>query len=101
MEQSVTNAELILNQAENQFEIHIQNHVAFVEFIRKDKKIWLTHTEVPKAIEGQGIGSALVNKVLHHIKKNHLILVPSCSFVAAYINKNPEWSSILSEGYQM
>lgn len=95
------NAELILNEAENQFEIAIDNQTAFIEFIRKGKKIFLTHTEVPKSLEGQGIGTALVNKTLHYIKANHLVLVPSCSFVAHYVNKHDEWQSILSEGYQM
>lgn len=99
--QAASNAKLIVNEPENQFEIHIDGYIAFIEFQQKDKKIWLTHTEVPKPIEGQGIGSELVNKVLHDIKSKHLTLVPSCSFVAAYVNKHEEWSSILSEGYQM
>ena len=99
--QQAIDAELTVNEIQNQFEIHIDDHVAFIEFIQKGKKIWLTHTEVPKSIEGDGVGSTLVNKVLHYIKKNHLILVPSCSFVAAFVNRHPEWSSILSEGYQM
>jgi len=99
--QNIQNAELVLNEAENQFEIHIEDQTAFVEFVRKGKKIYLTHTEVPKALEGRGIASALIDKTLHYIKANQLILIPSCSFVAAYVNKNSEWYSILSEGYQM
>ena len=99
--QNFQNAELVFDEAEGQFEIHIEGQIAFVEFIRKGKKIYLTHTETPKALEGKGVASALINKALHYIKANHLTLVPSCSFVAAYVNKHSEWASILSEGYQM
>jgi predicted GNAT family acetyltransferase len=101
MHEKVQNAELIVNDPECQFEIHLDDHLAFIEFVRKGKKIWLTHTEVPKSLEGQGIGSALVEKVLQHLKKEKLVLIPSCSFVAAYVNEHSEWQEILSEGYQM
>lgn len=89
------------NEPQNQFELHIDGHIAFAEYACEGNKIYLTHTEVPKAIEGQGYGSELVKKALQYIKKNHLTLIPLCSFVAHYVNNHPEWQSILSEGYQM
>ena len=95
------NVTLQRNDVENQFEIHYESNVAFIEYIIKEEKIYLTHTEVPKALEGQGIGSKLVKMVLQYIKDHNMVLVPQCSFVAAYVNKHPEWHSILSEGYQM
>jgi len=101
MKNHIESAPLIFNEAEKQFEINTDSHVAFIEYTMKGNKIFLTHTEVPKALEGQGVGSALVKKTLQHIKDHNMILVPSCSFVANYIDKHPEWQSILSEGYQM
>ena len=101
MKNQIESAPLIFNEAEKQFEIIIDAHTAFIEYTMKDNKIFLTHTEVPKALEGQGVGSVLVKKTLQHSKDHNMIVVPSCSFVANYINKHPEWQSILSEGYQM
>ncbi len=93
--------ELIHNENENQFEMHIDDKIAFVEYYLDGKKIHLTHTEVPKELQGQGIATQLIEQTLQNIKKNHLVLIPLCSFVANYVNNNPQWHSILSEGYQM
>ncbi|HMI06429.1 MAG TPA: GNAT family N-acetyltransferase [Flavobacterium sp.] len=93
--------ELINNEAQSQFEIHVDGQVAFIEYAIEDRKIYLTHTEVPESLQGNGIGSALVRLVLQYIKKNHLVLFPLCSFVAHYVDNHTEWHSILSEGYQM
>lgn len=101
MTESIKNIPLVNNQDENQFEVTLNGDVAFIEYVLRDNKIHLTHTEVPESLQGKGIASALVEKTLHHIKNEQLVLIPSCSFVAHYINNHPEWHSLLSEGYQM
>jgi hypothetical protein len=101
MDNNMESAELIDNTSQNQFEINVNGATAFVEYVIRDNKIYLTHTEVPVALQGEGVGKTLVKKTLQQIKDNNQVLVPSCSFVAAYINDNPEWHSLLSEGYQM
>lgn len=101
METNLDTLQLIDNTAENQFEIRINDQTAFVEYVIKGDKIYLTHTEVPASMQHQGVGSALIGKALKHIKGEKRTLVPSCSFVAAYVDNHPEWHSLLSEGYQM
>ncbi|WP_306353421.1 GNAT family N-acetyltransferase [Flavobacterium sp. '19STA2R22 D10 B1'] len=102
MKKKYENLELVVNEAEHQFEMEVKGKLALIEYhVQDDHKIYLTHTEVPPELEGQGIGSALVEKVLEYIKKNNLVLVPLCSFVANYVNQHDQWHSILSEGYQM
>ena len=93
--------QLIHNETQNQFEILIDGQIAFVEYYLDGNKIHLTHTEVPETLKGKGIGSQLIEQTLQYIKKNHLVLVPLCSFVANYVNNHSEWHTILSEGYQM
>lgn len=87
----------------NRFELNIDGHIAFTDFIRaKGDKIFLTHTEVPKDLEGQGVGSALVSKVLDYIRSNNLKLAPLCPFVAAYIKRHPETvKGLLADGYSV
>lgn len=93
--------ELIHNEASHQFEFQIDGKVAFVEYFTEGKKVYLTHTEVPESLRGNGIASQLIAQTLAYLKKHHKILVPQCAFVSAYIDGHPEWRSILSEGYQM
>ncbi len=94
-------SELIHNESENQFELHIGEQIAFVEYYRDGNKIHLTHTEVPQSLQGHGVGSELTEKTFQYIRNNNLVLIPLCSFVAHYVNNHPQWHSILSEGYQM
>ena len=63
--------------------------------------MYLTHTEVPKALEGKGVGKSIVEKSLNYIKDHDYKLAPLCPFVAAYVKRHPEWQSILARGYNI
>ena len=89
---------LIDNQEAKQYEFHIGEYMAKIEYIIAKDKIFLTHTEVPKKLEGQGIGTDLVKQVLEDIEKKELRLVPLCPFVAMYIKRHPEWRKLVMKG---
>ena len=72
-------------------EFHIGDIIAKIEYIKAKNKIFLTHTEVPEKLGGQGIASALVKAVFEDIAKKELTLVPLCPFIATYIKRHPEW----------
>lgn len=89
------------NESQRQFELGAAGYTAFLEYYTEGSKIYLTHTEAPEAMRGTGAASELVKKSLQYAKDKGLTVVPSCSYVAHYINNHPEWASVLSEGYQM
>ncbi len=89
---------LIKNEVNNQYEFHIEKFIAKIEYIRKGNRIYLTHTEVPKELEGQGIASDLVKKVLTDIQQKELKVVPLCPFVDKYIKRHPEWEFLIYKG---
>ncbi len=101
MSNDIQNQQLIVNEAENQFELVLDNGKAIVEYILTDDKINLVHTEVPPEYRGQDIASTLTKKVLQYAKSINYTVVPSCPFIAKYIDNHPEYHSLLSEGYQM
>lgn len=86
---------------EKRFTATVEGHVAFVEYIRAQGIVYLTHTEVPKAMEGKGVGKALVLSVLTLIKKEGASLAPLCPFVAAFLTRHPEWKSLLAKNYNV
>ncbi len=94
-------SKIVLNEVKKQFEMKVNEDMAFTEYTTTGDKMYITHSEVPKQLEGQGIGSSMVEQVLQYIKDNNLKVVPLCPFVAAYINKHNKWQSILSDGYKM
>ena len=53
------------NTEKKQYELHVGNLTPKIEYIKnKNGEIYLTHTEVPSALEGKGIGSQLVEQAL-------------------------------------
>ena len=93
-----TDYQFVENPAEKRFEFHIDGEIAIMEYILAKEKIFLTHTEVPKALGGRGIGSRFVELVLKEVEKRELTLVPMCPFVAAYIKRHPEWQKLVLKG---
>ncbi|WP_222942395.1 GNAT family N-acetyltransferase [Arenibacter arenosicollis] len=89
---------LIDNTEAKQYEYHIDGVIAKIEYIKAKDKIYLTHTEVPKELEGKGVASSLVKQVLEDIETKGLTLVPMCPFVAAYIKRHPEWKKLVLKG---
>ncbi|MEZ4859482.1 MAG: GNAT family N-acetyltransferase [Flavobacteriaceae bacterium] len=89
------------NLEKKRFEVEVAQTTAFIEYIRTKDSFYLTHTEVPSELEGKGIGSSLVKRVLEHIEKEALLVAPLCPFVAAYIKRHPEWKRLLARGYHV
>lgn len=90
--------EFLCNREKNRFELHTEGHIAYIEYILKDgNTISLLHTIVPKELGGKGIGTILVQKTLEYIKAEGYKFIPACSFVAAYVDKNPEWKVYVTE----
>ncbi len=86
------------NTDRNRFEMQIGEQVAYIDYILAKGNIYLTHTEVPQGLEGNGYGKSLVMQTLHEVDKRDLVLVPLCPFVAAYIKRNPEWRRLVYRG---
>ena len=90
--------QLIDNIEAKQYEIHIEDSIAKIEYIKAQNNIYLTHTEVPTKLEGKGIGSSIVKLTLEDVKSKGLTLIPLCPFVALYIKRNPEWRELVLKG---
>ena len=90
--------QLINNEARKQYEVHTEGVVLRIEYIRAQDRIFLTHTEVPKSMEGKGLGSAIVQLALEDIEQKGLTLVPLCPFVALYLKRHPEWKRLVMKG---
>lgn len=89
---------LIDNKELKQYEVKVDDHTARIEYILAKNNIYLTHTEVPRELEGKGIGSSMVKMVLEDIDKRNLTLIPMCPFVAMYIKRHPEWKRLVMRG---
>lgn len=89
------------NTNAKRYEMPMKNGMAYIEYIKAQDKIYLTHTEVPRSAEGQGIGSKLVGLVLKDIDKQKLTLIPLCPFVVHFLKEHPEWTKLVMKGINL
>jgi predicted GNAT family acetyltransferase len=84
------------DRARHRFELEIGGETAFAAYRLEGPNIVFTHTIVPPALEGRGIGSRLVRDALEKVRAEGLKVVPLCPFVEAYIGKHPETRDLLA-----
>ena len=83
------------NAARHSFELDADGHEAFSNYRRDGNILTIMHTEVPAALNGRGIGSALARGLLDIARAHGLKVKPICPFVAGYIAKHPEYADLL------
>jgi predicted GNAT family acetyltransferase len=86
---------IVDNAAESRYEAEVPGGIAFVDYRLKPGRIVFTHTEVPEAAAGHGVGDALVRHVLDDARARGLAVVPMCPFVAAWIERHPEYRELV------
>jgi predicted GNAT family acetyltransferase len=72
------------------FTAQVYSHVARLDYFLRGSTIIFTHTGVPTAIEGRGIGSMLVKAGLEYAQSKKLKVESLCWFVSGYIQRHPE-----------
>jgi uncharacterized protein len=82
------------NREKQRFELVEQGHLAFAEYRMEGEVIVFTHTIVPSALQGMGVGSKLIRAALEDARARGLKVRPDCQFVAAYIAKHREWQDL-------
>jgi predicted GNAT family acetyltransferase len=88
---SVTN-----NEAEHQFEARVDGQLAVLVYNRNGDRIVFTHTLVPEVLEGRGIASVLARTALEDARARRLRVVPLCPFVRGYIERHPEYRTLVT-----
>jgi hypothetical protein len=83
------------NEQESRYETVVDGHTAFTKYHLEDpNRIVFTGTEVPKELGGRGIAQQLVRTALEAARDRKLTVVPQCSYVAGFIQKNPEFQDL-------
>jgi len=85
------------NEIKSRFEAIINNEVSIVNYTQSENgNLMITHTRVPRELEGQGIAAALTEAILEYAKQQSLKVQPLCSYTKAYIERHPEYKTLVS-----
>lgn len=84
------------NRAEQEFAMTVDGKRAVAAYQREGGAITFTHTKVPSAIEGRGVGGKLIRFALDSARDEGLKVIPQCPFVAAFIKRHSEYRDLLA-----
>ncbi len=82
--------------AANRFVMSFPGGEAFAVYRKLDDYLVVSHTEVPSAFRGRGIGERLVEGIFRLARERGQRLVPACSFVADWAHRHPEFHDVLA-----
>jgi uncharacterized protein len=91
---------VIDNEAEHQYEAHVDGEVAVLTYERRGNHITFFHTGVPPALEGRGIAGMLARTALEAARADGLEVIPLCPYVVAYLKRHQEYLPLVSAPYR-
>lgn len=70
---------------------------AFLTYVVRDSgSVYdLTHTYVTPAMRGHGVAARLVQHAVQHARHNGHKIIASCSYILAYMERNPQDKDVL------
>jgi predicted GNAT family acetyltransferase len=78
------------NEQAGRFEVTLDGQLAELVYQREGGLLELLHTEVPAALEGRGVGGALVRAAVDEAAERGWTVVPLCPFARAWLRRHPD-----------
>ena len=70
--------------------------VAVLTYRLRAGRLVLTHTEVPPALEGRGIGGKLVLAAIDRARQDRLTIVPLCPFARSWLERHRDAARVVN-----
>jgi predicted GNAT family acetyltransferase len=84
------------NRARSRYEIVVDGAVAgFLQYTMRGGRVLLTHTAIPDANSGKGLGTTLVRGALDDVRERGLRMVPVCPFVERFVERHPDYDDLV------
>ncbi len=88
---------VIDNPAASRFEVLIDGVVVgFADYIIRGDTIELPHTVVDRSVRGRGVAAILIERSLASIRTSGRTVVPTCWYVAQFIDGRPDYADLLA-----
>ncbi len=85
------------NAAASVFEATTASGTAKLQYTERGNALDLTHTIVPTADEGRGVGTRLVESAIAYAEAQGKKIIPTCPFVQHYIEEHPEYGELVAQ----
>lgn len=86
------------NELRQRFELAIDGKVALLTYEKRGQDLLVfTHTFVPEELRGQNLAALLTKAALDDARRQGKKVVPQCSYVATYLERNKEYADLRAE----
>jgi predicted GNAT family acetyltransferase len=83
------------NEAAHRFETTQEGHLCVLDYTLDGSVADYYHTGVPAAVGGRGIAADLVRAGLDTARARGWTVIPTCSYVDAYVRRHPEYADLV------
>jgi len=92
--------DVVHNRTEQRFEARVDGLLCVADYHLTDgpsgRVLHMTHTGVPRPLEGRGIAAALVRSALDWARAEGFKVNPACSYVRSYMQRHKESQDLLA-----
>src|ERR1041385_6085234 len=93
----MSDIEITHNEAARRYELRVGSEVASVADYQPDGAVWVfDHTETDPRFRGRGLAAKLVRWALDDVKGRGVKIVPTCCFVADFVEAHAEYASLVA-----
>ena len=93
-------SEITHDKENSQLYLEAESARALIDYKIRNDRMYLTHSEVPEALRGNGIGKILVEKSLEKLVEQgydkEYKIIAKCPFIVYVVEKSPKWSKIVA-----
>ena len=86
------------NKERRRFFSFIEGREAYLTYMNEGDNILIfDHTYVPFHLRGQHIAAKIVKHALNYARENNFKVIPRCSYVRVFIEKNKQFSDLVED----
>jgi predicted GNAT family acetyltransferase len=83
--------------SQRRFEAQVNGQTAYLTYsCEGNTSVSFDHTFVPEELRGRGVAAALVRAALLEARQQGWRVIPRCSYVDLFFQRNPEYSDLLA-----
>ena len=90
-------AEVTHNAERSRYEIFLDGQlVGIADYRARGDALVFPHTEIDPSMRGRNLGAELVKAALDDVRTTGKRVIPSCWYVAQFIDQHPEYQDLLA-----
>ncbi len=91
-----TDIEVKHDKENESFVADVEGHKAYLSYNIINDKIDFSSTFTPPELRGNGIAKIIVEYAFNYAKANKLKVIPTCSYVRAFVERNDNYKYLLA-----